>query len=35
MKKSKQRQTLEEIKVLKIFVMESSNKMGELGIQSH
>lgn len=29
MKKSKQRQALEEIKVLKIFVMKSSNKMGE------
>lgn len=29
MKKSKQRQALAEINVLKIFAMESSNKIGE------
>lgn len=29
MKKSKQRQAVEETKVLKIFVVESSSKMGE------
>lgn len=35
MKKSKQRRALAEINVLKIFAMESSNKIGEWGIQSY